>query len=116
MNSPPTIRPHTSAEGPAPATKTPEVYLRDCLGKIVRRINRADADRMVTDGIANRVSAAGHVRLKPEVRSAVDFGVHGLPAVEAARHFHGDKKTAAAVAQIDSGHAGAGMQLARRRR
>ena len=56
------------------------------------------------------------MRLTPEVRSAVDFGVHGLPAIEAARHFHGDAKAAAVVAAMDRGHAGAGMQLARRRR
>ena len=45
-----TFRPaQTSAEGPAPATKTPEVYLRDCLGKVIRRITRAEADRMVIE-------------------------------------------------------------------
>ena len=53
------------------------------------------ADRLVVDGIAERVSAGGHVRLKLGVRSLPNGNaIHGLPAVEISRFRRGDALTA----------------------
>jgi hypothetical protein len=54
---------HTSAEGPAPNTER-EVFVRDCDGD-AKRVPLHVADGLVENGVADRVSAAGHVRLKP---------------------------------------------------
>jgi hypothetical protein len=53
----------TSAEGPAPNTER-EVFVRDH-DDDAKRVPLHVADRLVTSGVADRVSAAGHVRLKP---------------------------------------------------
>ena len=63
-HSPPPARPpRTYAEGPA-SPPTPDVWLCDFGGTNSRRVDRADADALVVAGIADRVSGAGHVRLK----------------------------------------------------
>ena len=60
------------------------------------------ADRLVVDGIAERVSAGGHVRLKLGIRSLPNGdAIHGLPAVEISRFKYGDAKTARAVKHCD---------------
>lgn len=81
----------TSAERPAPV-KTPEVWLRDADGH-TRRIKRGIAERLVCEGIAEQVSTAGHIRLNVGVRLQVDFGTHGLKAIETSRLIRGDAKT-----------------------
>lgn len=93
--SPPAARPiPSSAERPAPKT-APEVWLRDAGGDGERRIPRALADRLVIDGIADRVSAGGHVRLKVGTRYLPNGdAIHGLPAIEIARFMFGDAAAA----------------------
>ncbi len=95
MNSPPATRPcPTSAERPA-SQLVPDVWLRDAGGAGGRRIPRAHADQMVRAGIAERVSAAGHVRAKLGIRVLPNGdAIHGLPAVEISRHYRGDVRTA----------------------
>ena len=67
MSPPPAVRLlSTSAEGPA--AQAPEVWLRDYDGEHQRRIAPEVAARLVSDGIADRVSAAGHIRLKLGIR------------------------------------------------
>ena len=61
------VRPlSTSAEGPA--AQAPDVWLRDWDGEHQRRISPEVAGRLVSDGLADRVSAAGHIRLKLGIR------------------------------------------------
>jgi hypothetical protein len=57
--------PYTSAEGPAPNTER-EVFVRDHNDE-GKRVPLHVADRLVAEGLADRVSAAGHVRLKPGI-------------------------------------------------
>jgi hypothetical protein len=67
VSPPPAVRLlSTSAEGPA--AQAPEVWLRDYDGEHQRRIAPEVAARLVSDGIADRVSAAGHIRLKLGIR------------------------------------------------
>jgi hypothetical protein len=91
MTGPPAIR--SSAEGPAPE-QTGEVFVRSSDGSEARRIPRAMADRLVVTKLADVVSAAGHVRLKPGIPLVHDFGIHGLCAVEQLRQELGDKRAA----------------------
>jgi len=102
MNSPPAVRPsQTSAEGPAPKTAG-EVWLRDFDGDGARRIPRALADRLVADGIADQVSAAGHVRLRLGIRHLPNGEAGcGLPAVEISRFYRGDAATLRDVQHLD---------------
>jgi hypothetical protein len=58
--------PYTSAEGPAPNTER-EVFVRDH-DDDAKRVPLHVADRLVANGVADRVSAAGHVRLKPGIK------------------------------------------------
>ena len=108
MRGPPAARPlPTSAEGPAPHT-APEVWAREHSSETGRRITRATADRLVTAGIADRVSAAGHIRLKLGTRFLPNGdAIHGLPAIEKSRFYYGDEKTASAIKHLDrAGHDG----------
>ena len=100
--SPPAARPiQSSAERPAPKT-APEVWLRDDGGDGARRVPRVLADRLVADGIAERVSAGGHIRLKLGIRSLPNGdAIHGLPAVEISRFHRGDARTARAMRHLD---------------
>ena len=67
MSPPPAVRPlSTSAEGPA--AQAPEVWLRDYDGEHQTRIAPQVAARLVRDGLADQVSAAGHIRLKLGIR------------------------------------------------
>jgi hypothetical protein len=67
VKAPPAVRPlSTWAEGPA--TQAPEVWLGDYDGEHQRRIGPEVAARLVTDSLADPVSAAGHVRLKLGIR------------------------------------------------
>jgi len=101
MRQEPAVRPiQTSAERPAPQI-VPEVWLRDYDGEHSRRVPLDMANRMVSDGIADRVSAAGHVRLKLGVRMMRDIGTHGLPAVEESRRIRGDKPTSRDIGHMD---------------
>ena len=98
------VRPiQTSAERPAPQRPAGEVFLRDFNGNSGRRIPRALADRLVSDGIAERVSNAGHVRLRLGLRSVEDLVVqiHGLKAIEKTRLKYGDQKTASGIEHHD---------------
>jgi hypothetical protein len=102
MSAAPAVRPsQTSAERPAPRDAG-EVFLRDFNGDGARRISLSLADRLVSDGIAERVSGAGHVRLKLGIRSVSDLAeIHGLPAVEESRRFRGDRVTASEMRYRD---------------
>src|SRR5271166_1228529 len=91
MTRPPVIR--SSAEGPAPIPRG-EVFVRTSDGSEARRISRAAAERLVATNLADVVSAAGHVRLKPGIPLVHDFGIHGLRAVEQLRQDLGDKRAA----------------------
>jgi len=84
---------HPSAERPAP-TQTEEVFVRTDDGKEARRISRAAAQRLVASKLAEVVSAAGHVRLKPRIPLVHDCEIHGLRAVEHVRREVGDKEAA----------------------
>lgn len=102
MNSSAAARP--SCDSPeVPGSKAmPEVWLRDADGGGARRIPRPLADRLVTDGIARRVSAAGHIRLKVGVRVLPNGdNIHGLPAVEIQRFRYGDAATSRALRHMD---------------
>ena len=55
--------PQTSAEGPAPNTER-QVFVRDH-DDDAKRVPLHVAERLVEEGVADRMSAAGHVRLKP---------------------------------------------------
>jgi hypothetical protein len=100
--SPPAVRPmQSSAERPASNT-APEVWLRDAGGDGARRIPRVLADRLVLDGIAECVSAGGHVRLKLGIRSLPNGdAIHGLAAIEISRFLRGDAATARDVRHQD---------------
>ena len=102
MTGPPAARPIlTSAEGPAPQT-VPDVWLRDHSGDGARRIPRALANRLVLGGVADQVSAAGHVRLKLGIRFLPNGDtIHGLPAVERSRYYRGDAVTARDMRHLD---------------
>jgi hypothetical protein len=91
----PPARP-TQSSAERPASKTPpEVWLRDASGDGARRIPRERADGLVLSGIAERVSAAGHVRLRLGIRPlGSGDAIHGLPAVETSRLKFGDAATA----------------------
>jgi len=86
MNRAPAARPpQSSAERPASQIRG-EVWLRDTNGGGGRRIPRALADRLVSEGIAERVSAAGHVRLRLGIRSVLDCDlVNGRPDLDELR-------------------------------
>ena len=73
---------------------TGEVFVRTSNGGEARQISHAVAERLVAAKLADVVSAAGHVRLKPGIQLAHDFGIHGLRAVEQLRHDLGDKRAA----------------------
>ena len=73
---------------------TGEVFVRTSNGGEARQISHAVAERLVAARLADVVSAAGHVRLKPGIQLAHDFGIHGLRAVEQLRHDLGDKRAA----------------------
>jgi hypothetical protein len=91
----------TSAEGPAPQTLA-EVWVRDYDGAHARRISRSQADQLVSEGLADRVSAAGHVRLKLGIRFPPDgHTIHGLRAVELSRFYRGDAVTVRDMRYID---------------
>jgi hypothetical protein len=102
LTAPPAAKPiSTSAEGPAPPTLA-EVWVRDYDGAHARRISRSQADRLVSQGLADRVSAAGHVRLKLGIRFPLDGpAIHGLRAVERSRFYRGDAVTARDMHHID---------------
>lgn len=102
MNSPPATRPiRSSAERPAPNT-VPEVWLRDANGNGARSIPRSLAERLTQDGIAERVSAGGHVRLKLGIRSLPNGdALHGLAAIEISRFYRGDAVTAREIRHRD---------------
>jgi hypothetical protein len=52
------------------------------------------ADQVVADGFGERVSAAGHVRLKLGIRLLPNGQpICGIPAVEISRFFRGDART-----------------------
>jgi hypothetical protein len=57
----------TSAEVPAPQAER-EVFLRDYSGENPQRIPIRTADFLVSQRLADSVSKAGHVRLKPGIR------------------------------------------------
>lgn len=83
----------TSAERPAPNKSG--VYLRTFDGDDCRRISVQLAEELVSAGVADRVSAAGHIRLKLGVRSIQHLAVaHGIPVVERSRMLFGDSITA----------------------
>jgi hypothetical protein len=102
MTGPQAAKPiSTSAEGPAPQTLA-EVWVRDYDGAHARRISRSQADQLVSEGLANRVSAAGHVRLKLGIRFPPDgHTIRGLRAVELSRFYRGDAVTMRDMLQID---------------
>jgi hypothetical protein len=102
MTGPPAARPiSTSAEGPAPPTLA-EVWVRDYDGARARRISRSQADQLASEGLADRVSAAGHVRLKLGIRFPPDgHTIHGLRAVELSRFYRGDAVTARDMVHLD---------------
>jgi hypothetical protein len=80
VNSPPAARPSQASPERPGAKAAGEVWLRDFGGDGARRIPRALADRLVADGVCDRVSAAGHVRLKLGIRSVLDCeGSNGQP-------------------------------------
>jgi hypothetical protein len=98
MKGPGALR--SSAEEPAP-TSTREVFVRTSDGGEAKRISRAEAEILVAAKLADVVSAAGHVRLKPGIPLAHDFGIHGIPAVEHLRHDIGDKTAARQIIHRD---------------
>jgi len=98
MTRRPVIR--SSAEGPAPVP-TGEVFVRSADGSEARRISRVLAERLVATKLADVVSAAGHVRLKPGIPLVHDFGLHGLRAVEQLRQDLGDKIAARLIKHRD---------------
>lgn len=91
MTRSPVIR--SSAERTAPMP-TGEVFVRTSDGGEAKRISRTAAERLVASKLADVVSAAGHVRLKPAIPLVHDFGIHGLRAVEQLRQDLGDKRAA----------------------
>jgi hypothetical protein len=104
MKAPPAARPiRTSAEVAGTAPKqTGEVFLRDFNGDGARRISRDLADKLVAENVAVRVSAAGHLRLKPGTRSISELAlIHGIPAVEESRMKRGDIPTAKDLSRLD---------------
>jgi hypothetical protein len=103
VTGPPAARPiQPSAERPASKT-APDVWLRDANGDGARRIPLAMADKLVQDGIVDRVSAGGHVRLKLGIRSLPNGdAIHGLPVVEISRFLYGDGATARGMKRLDS--------------
>jgi hypothetical protein len=102
LTAPPATKPiSTSAEGPAPQTLA-EVWVRDYDGAHARRISHSQADQLVSEGLAGRVSAAGHIRLKLGIRFPPDgHTIHGLRAVERSRFYRGDAVTARDMHHID---------------
>jgi hypothetical protein len=102
VNSPPAARPsQTSPERTGPKAEG-EVWLRGFDGGGARRISLSLADRLVVDGLAERVSASGHVRLKLGIRSLMDLAqIHGLPAIEESRRVRGDRVTASEMRYRD---------------
>jgi len=91
MTRSPVIR--SSAERPAPMPLG-DVFVRTSDGNEARRISRTVAERLVAAKLAEVVSAAGHVRLKPGIPLVHDFGIHGLRAVERLRQDLGDERAA----------------------
>lgn len=84
----------SSPERPGSAPR-PEVWARDAAGDQARRISRTVADQLVSGGLAERVSAAGHVRLKLGIRFLPNGeAIHGIAAVELSRFYRGDAATA----------------------
>jgi len=78
------------------------VWLREHGSETGRRIPHDVADRLVTDGLADRVSTVGHVRLKLGTRFLPNGeAMHGLPAIEKSRYYRGDAQTARAITHID---------------
>lgn len=104
MIRPPAARPDdTSAERPA-SNRTGMVWLRDSDGDGGIRIPQAIAKALLAGKFADRVSAAGHLRLRPGIRMPqVLATVHGILAIENSRLFRGDQRTAADIRNRDRG-------------
>jgi hypothetical protein len=98
MNHPPGGKPATktvAAVTAHPSGLEPEVYLRDTDGRHPRRISISTAKSLVELGIAEQVSAAGHVRLRLGIRPSGETGdICGIPAIELSRRYRGDRQTA----------------------
>ena len=94
----------SSAERPAPEQRA-DVFVRDFDGGGARRIPRALAERLVAAGIAEQVSATGHVRLRLGIRGIQTLPngerISGIPAVELSRFYRGDSATRRAVQHLD---------------
>jgi len=69
---------HTAAAETAPVTE-PEVFVRDRDGG-AKRIPMNVADALVSNGLADRVSQAGHVRLKLGIGIEKLDSYHGAAA------------------------------------
>jgi hypothetical protein len=106
MIGPPAAWPTGTAPDVPGSQMAPDVWLRDATGDGARRIPRATAERLIAAGAAERVSVAGHVRLRVGIRlspATLPNGdrIHGLPAVELSRHHRGDRSTARAMRHMD---------------